>query len=67
MAPYCTQDASQLAAMVDATHGIEVKAGIKDESETQLAQNLLKVVEANKSPMSCIDEFGAYVTMREGQ
>lgn len=66
MAPYCTQDAGQLASMVSATHGLEVKAGIKDETETQLAQHLLTVVKANASPVSCVDEFASYVTLREG-
>jgi hypothetical protein len=68
MAPYCTQDATQLAAMVDATRGIEIKNGIKDESDTQLAEHLVTVVKANGSHrMSCVDEFAAYVTLREGQ
>lgn len=66
MTAYCTQDAGQLAAMLSATHGLEVKAGIKDETEAQLAGHLLKVVQANKSRVSCVQEFAAYVTMREG-
>ena len=66
MAPYCTQGPAQLASMVSATHQLEVKAGIKDETETQLAQHLVTVVKANASPISCVDEFAAYLTLREG-
>lgn len=66
MTAYCTQDAGQLASMVSTTHGLEVKAGIKDETETQLAQHLLAVVKANASPISCVDEFASYLTLREG-
>jgi len=66
MAPYCTQGPAQLASMVSATHGLEVKAGIKDETEAQLAGHLLAVVKANKAPVSCVDEFAAYLTLREG-
>ena len=66
MTSYCTQDAAQLASMVSATHGLEVKAGIKDETEAQLAGHLLTAVKANKTRISCVDEFAAYVTLREG-
>lgn len=67
MTAYCTQDATQLASMVSATHGLEVKAGITDETEAQLAGHLLTVVKANKAPVSCVQEFAAYVTLREGR
>lgn len=66
MTAYCTQDAGQLASMVSAMHGLEVKAGIKDETEPQLAGHLLTVVKANKTRTSCVQEFAAYVTLREG-
>jgi hypothetical protein len=66
MTAYCTQDAAQLAAMVGATHGLEVKAGITDESATEFAQNLLTLVKANgTTPVSCVQEFAAYLTLRE--
>lgn len=66
MAGHCTQNAAQLGSMVAAVHQQEVKNGITGESETQLAGHLLRVVEANKGRVSCVDEFAAYLTMREG-
>jgi hypothetical protein len=64
MTQYCTQDAVQLENMLAATHNIEVKAGVTDESLTQLAGNLASVVAANSRPVSCGQEFAAYATLR---
>ncbi len=67
MTSYCTGTPAQIAAMVGATHDIEVKGGVTDESLTELAVNLEKVVSANSTPSSqCAQEFGAYATMRTG-
>lgn len=67
MAAHCTQSAAQLAAMIAATHGLEVKAGVTDESAAALAGHLATVVAAYGSrKVSCVSPFAAYVTMREG-
>jgi uncharacterized protein YceK len=66
MTKYCTQNAAQLDSMVGAVHKIEVTHGITDETMTQLAGHLLTAVSGNASRLSCIDLFGAYVTLREG-
>jgi hypothetical protein len=66
MTAHCTQDASQLQAMVASVRSIEVKAGITDESLTALAGHLATIVAAYKTPVSCTDPFAAYATMRTG-
>jgi len=66
MTAHCTENAPQLEEMLDATHGLEVKAGITDETVPQLAAHLATVVSAYKAPVSCVQAFAAYVTMREG-
>jgi hypothetical protein len=67
MTAHCTQDAAQLAAMVTATHSLEVKAGITDESATALAGHLATVAAAyGAKKVSCVDPFAAYLTEREG-
>lgn len=66
MTAHCTQDASQLQAMVASVRGIEVKAGITDETLTAIAGHLATVVSGYKTPVSCTDPFAAYATMRTG-
>lgn len=67
MTAYCTQDAAGIGGMVTATHQVEVQDGIKDETVTQLAQNLEKAVSANGKPSpACASEFAAYVALRAG-
>lgn len=66
MTAHCKQDAAQIGNMVAETHTLEVKAGITDESVTQLAVNLSKAVSGYRTPVDCADPFGAYVTLREG-
>lgn len=66
MSGHCTESPAALAAEIRATHGIEVKGGVTNESTVQLSENLAKVVRANKTPTSCAQDFGAYVTMRTG-
>jgi hypothetical protein len=63
MTRYCTQDSVQLENMLTVTYNAEVKAGITDESLSQLAGNLASVVAANGTPMSCAQEFAAYATL----
>jgi len=64
MTRYCTQDAAQLESMLTATHNVEVRAGVTDESLTQLAGNLASVVAANGRPVSCVPEFAAYASLQ---
>ncbi len=66
MTTYCTQDPAQLSAMVAKVHQLEASNGIHDETMTHLAGHLLTVVSAYKSRVSCVDPFGAYLTLREG-
>ena len=66
MTAHCTQDASQLQAMVASVRGIEVKAGITDENLTAIAGHLATVVSGYKTRVSCTDPFAAYATMRTG-
>lgn len=66
MTRYCTQNAEQLESMVSEVHKLELVHGITTESVTELAHNLLTIVSAYKTRVSCADPFGAYVTLRTG-
>ena len=60
IAPHCAEGVPQLEAEIRATRQIEYKAGVKDESLTQLAVSLAKFVSGNPFPEPCAPEFATY-------
>ena len=66
LAPKCTQDEYNIAALAYATYNDLVKNGVKDETRLTVLQHLNQSIPDSLGKTDCGQMLAAYATLREG-